>query len=149
MIKLGKNAKLYYNTGTYATPTWVEIKYVTDVRVTLTATETEISTRATVPFKTYVSGLIDLGFECDYSWIEGDDSVFTAIKNAFLDGTPMDIAIMDGNIAVSGTHEGIRSPFVITRLDLEQTLDGAQKFSLAGKATLGEHPPEWYTITTP
>lgn len=45
-VRLGINCKLYYNAGSYATPTWTEIAPVKDLDVTLIMSETDNTTRA-------------------------------------------------------------------------------------------------------
>ena len=42
---LSENAKLYYNSGSYASPTWVEICNVKDVTLSLEKDEVDVTTR--------------------------------------------------------------------------------------------------------
>jgi hypothetical protein len=51
-IKLGRNCKAYYNTGSYASPTWVEITLVRDLTTNLdgeTATPTTAAPACSAP----------------------------------------------------------------------------------------------------
>ena len=41
-VKLGLDAKLFQNTGTYATPTWDEITNVRDLTLNLEAGEADV-----------------------------------------------------------------------------------------------------------
>ena len=44
-LKVGNDLKLYYNTGTDASPTWVEVKIVGDVTVDLNVSDAEVDLR--------------------------------------------------------------------------------------------------------
>ena len=51
-IKLGMEAKLYRNTGTYAAPTWVELTNVKDLTLNLEAGEADVTTRGNAGWRT-------------------------------------------------------------------------------------------------
>ncbi len=44
-VKLGLDARLYRNTGTYASVTWNEVKNVKDLTLSLEAGEADVTTR--------------------------------------------------------------------------------------------------------
>ena len=54
-IKLGMEAKLYRNTGTYALPTWVELTNVKDLTLNLEAGEADVTTRGNAGWRATVA----------------------------------------------------------------------------------------------
>ena len=56
-IKLGMEAKLYRNTGTYATPTWVEMLNVKDLTLNLEASEADVTTRGNAGWRATIAAL--------------------------------------------------------------------------------------------
>ena len=77
-IKLGMEAKLYRNTGTYAAPTWVEMTNVKDVTLNLEAGEADVTTRGNAGWRATIAALKDGSIEFEmvvrYSliWIRTD-----------------------------------------------------------------------------
>ena len=59
-VKLGLDAKLFRNTGTFATPTWNEITNVRDVTLNLEAGEADVTTRGNNGWRATVATLKDL-----------------------------------------------------------------------------------------
>ena len=62
-LKVGNDLKLYYNSGTHASPVWVEVNMVGDVTVNISCNEAEVDLRVSnwllnLPAK--LSGSIDL-----------------------------------------------------------------------------------------
>src|SRR5690606_2046137 len=106
-IKLGLDAKLYRNTGPYATPTWSEVKNVKDVTLSLEAGEADVTTRGNNGWRATVATLKDGSIEFEMVW-DSDDTDFTAIRDAFLNKTALDLAVMDGDITTTGT-QGLRA----------------------------------------
>ena len=62
-IKLGMEAKLYRNTGTYALPTWVEMINVKDLTLNLEAGEADVTTRGNAGWKATIAALKDGSIE--------------------------------------------------------------------------------------
>ena len=54
-VKLGLDAKLFHNTGSYATPTWDEITNVRDLTLNLEAGEADVTTRGNAGWRATVS----------------------------------------------------------------------------------------------
>ncbi|GAB4138374.1 MAG: hypothetical protein Tsb009_06550 [Planctomycetaceae bacterium] len=54
-IKLGMEAKLYRNTGTYALPTWVEMINVKDLTLNLEAGEADVTTRGNAGWRATIA----------------------------------------------------------------------------------------------
>jgi hypothetical protein len=101
-LKVGNNMKLYYNTGTNASPTWVEIKMVGDVTVNLGVNEAEVDLRVT-------SWVLNLpakntgGFEFTLANDIGG-TVYDALRVLALARTIKQFASANADIAVSATQ---------------------------------------------
>jgi hypothetical protein len=102
-VKLGLDAKMFRNTGTYSTPVWNEIKNVRDVTLSLETGEADATTRGNNGWRATVATLKDGSVEFDMVWDSADDD-FTAIRDAFLNKTALELAVMDGDIATTGSQ---------------------------------------------
>ena len=78
-IRLGLNAKLYRNTGSYASPTWDEIGNVKDVTLNLESAEADVTVRANNGWRATVPTLKEASVEFEMVWDTEDDD-FTAIR---------------------------------------------------------------------
>jgi len=99
---IGKDAKLYYNSGTYASPTWVLIADVNDVSVPMTKNKADVSTRSS-RYKMYGGGQLELGMNFRYLHNVGTDSIHAVFLAAYHTDTPKEFAAMDGAIATTGS----------------------------------------------
>ena len=144
-IKLGMEAKLYRNTGTYAAPTWVEMLNVKDLTLNLEASEADVTTRGNAGWRATIAALKDGSIEFEMVWDTGDAD-FTAIKDAFFGNTSIEFAVMDGDVAGSGS-QGLRATMAITNFSRNEPLEEAITVSVTAKPTYAEHPPEWMTTT--
>tara|TARA_Y100000310_G_scaffold310662_1_gene356143 strand:+ start:1198 stop:1650 length:453 start_codon:yes stop_codon:yes gene_type:complete len=101
-LKVGNDLKLYYNTGTDATPTWVEIDIVGDVTVNLEAGDAEVDLRLTnwllnLPSK--LSGSIDLALANNIG-----NTAYDALRGYYFNRTIAQYASANAAIATSGTE---------------------------------------------
>jgi hypothetical protein len=144
-VKLGLDAKMFRNTGTYSTPVWNEIKNVRDVTLSLETGEADATTRGNNGWRATVATLKDGSVEFDMVWDSADDD-FTAIRDAFLNKTALELAVMDGDIATTGS-QGLRASFMITNFSRNEPLEEAITASVTVKPTYSAHPPEWMTTT--
>jgi len=143
-IKLGMEAKLFRNSGTYDTPAWVEIQNVKDLTLNLEAGEADVTTRGNNGWRATVAALKDGSIEFDMVW-DTDDANFTAIQQAYFQAAPIEMAVMDGDIGSSGT-QGLRATFAITKFSRNEPLEEALTVSVTAKPTFAEHVPEWMTV---
>ena len=95
-LQVGNDLKLYYNTGTDASPTWAEIKLVGDVTVNINCNEAEVDLRISnwvlnLPAK--LNGSLDVSLAYD-----GQNSVYDAMRAAALNRTQYQFASADGDI---------------------------------------------------
>lgn len=101
-LKVGNDLKLYYNTGTDASPTWVEIDKVGDVTVNINIAEAEVDLRISnwvlnLPAK--LSGSIDVALASDIG-----GTVWDALRALALGRTQAQFASANADIASVGTE---------------------------------------------
>lgn len=144
-VKLGMDAKLYRNTGTYATPTWNEVVNVKDVTLNLEAGEADVTTRGNAGWRANIATLKDASLEFEMVWDTADDD-FTAIRTAFLSNGSVEFAVMDGDIETAGS-QGLRATMSITNFSRSEPLEEAIKVSVTAKPTYATNAPEWMTIS--
>ena len=143
-IKLGMEARLYRNTGTYAAPTWVEVANVKDLTLNLEKGEADVTTRANLGWRATVGTLKDGSIEFEMLW-DAADAGFTAIQQAFFANTPIEFAVMDAPITQTGA-QGLRASFSITKFSRSEPLEEAISVSVTAKPTYADHAPEWMTV---
>jgi hypothetical protein len=142
-IKLGMDAKLYRNTGSFASPTWNLIPNVKDLTLSLETGEADVTTRGNNGWRATVATLKDGSVEFEMIWDTEDDD-FTAIRNAFLNNTSLELAILDGLSSVAGS-QGLRASFMITGFTRNEPLEEAITVSVSAKPTYSANPPAWMT----
>ena len=95
-MKLGMEAKLYRNTGSFAAPTWVEMTNVKDLTLNLEAAEADVTTRGNAGWRATIAALKDGSIEFEMVW-DPADAGFTAIQDAYFNNTTVEFAVMDGD----------------------------------------------------
>jgi hypothetical protein len=141
--RLGMDAKLYRNTGTYAAPTWVEVSNVKDVTLNLEKGEADVTTRANNGWRATVGTLKDASIEFQMVW-DTLDAGFDANRQAFFDNTPLEFAVMDGDIT-DPDSEGLRATFDIFNFTRNEALEEAIMVDVSIKPTYAANAPEWIT----
>ena len=144
-VKLGMDAKLYRNTGSYASPVWNEVKNVKDVTLNLEAGEADVTTRGNGGWRANIATLKGATLEFEMMWDTADDD-FTAIREAFLNNTPIEFAVLDGASNQSGS-QGLRASMAIINFTRSEPLEEAIKVSVTAKPTYSSTAPTWMTVT--
>ena len=143
--KVGLSCKLYYNTGTYALPTWTEITDARDVTLSLEAGEADASTRGSGGWRETIQSLKDAGIEFEMA-ADSSSTVFDAIKDAFFDGTSLDVVALDGGSGVSGS-EGLRMIAAVSSFSRNEPLEETVTISVNLKPTPNDDTvPVWFTV---
>lgn len=152
-VRLGLDCKLFRNSSTWASPTFVEIEDVKDVTITLEKNAAEVTTRANNGWKATRAALKDATVEFDYI-VNPDraDSVtdFEFLRDAWLNDSNVELWAADGPSDGGDTGEvtqGLRAWFNVMDMTQKQSLEDAQVFSFKCKPTLGANAPEWKEVT--
>ncbi len=140
-VKLGLDAKLYRNTGSFASPTWNEVINVKDLTLNLEAGEADVTTRGNNGWRATVATLKDGSIEFEMVW-DTEDLDFAAIRDTFLNRAAMEFAVMDGGIAVSGS-QGLRATCMVTNFSRNESLEEAITVSVTVKPTYSVNAPVW------
>lgn len=146
---VGRECKLYYNSNTYASPTWVEVTRAIDVAYNIVSERGNVSSRVSI-WKMEAKALNGLELTFGYRYRQGvTDAVFDALRPMALSNTKVEFAVCDGAIATTG-NEYLRATYQID-MNINQALsDGvAAEFtafltSEEDSGTLRE--PAWTTV---
>ena len=141
--KLGKDAKLYYNSGTYAVPVWNEISNATDVTINVAKGEADVTRRGSGGWKEMIGTLKEGSITFEMIHIPHSTG-YSTLQKAFDKGTTVEIAAMDG--AVTSTSQGYRMTVSVTDFSLTQPLTEAQKTSVTLKPTTSDNAPYLYEV---
>jgi hypothetical protein len=120
----GDLCRLYYNTATNASPTWVEITKARDVSFPITMGEADSSARDN-EFKTSEPTLIGVELTFGYMYEPGTDTTFAALMTMALARTDKQFAAADGDISITGTNY-LKFYGKIFGLNGDQPLDGVE-----------------------
>lgn len=99
----GRECKTYYNTGTFAIPTWTLIDRIIDLTYQMPADWADSSSRLSL-WKMELKALVGLQVSFGYRYKNGVDAVFTALRGYAMSTAKQELAIADGLIAASGTQ---------------------------------------------
>lgn len=126
----GRDAKLYWrSTGTYASPTWSEIKRIGDVTVGGEKATSDLAIRETPNDKSSFGGM---KFPISFTYYKRRavaDTVFAALLASFMNNTTMDIAAMDQAIATVGAT-GLRGPYVVSKLERAEPVNDSVVYNV-------------------
>ena len=143
MTRIGLDCKLYRNTGTYASPTWVEIVNARDVTVPLTKGEADTSSRAS-SWKTRKGTLKDASI--DFQLVQADgDAAFAALLDSYLDGSPIELLVLNGATGDTAA-QGLRATVEVFQFQESQPLENALVYDVSCKPTPATNPPSWYEV---
>jgi hypothetical protein len=148
---LGKDCKLYFGdvpldgvTETAATMDWTELDNALDVNLNLSTGEADITTRANNGWKATAATLKEGSIEFEMLW-KPTDAGFAAIIAAWLAGSEIPIAALDGAITVEG-KKGLVSNCSVTNFSRSEPLEEAVKASVTLKPSSFT---EWYVVPEP
>src|SRR5688572_3094969 len=141
--RLGMDAKLYRNAGSFGSPIWTEVTNVKDLTLNLEKGEADVTTRANGGWRATVGTLKDASIEFQ---MVGDtvDAGFDAIRQAFFNNAPLEFAVMDGDIT-DPDSEGLRATFDIFNFTRNEALEEAIMVDVSIKPTYADNAPEWIT----
>lgn len=76
-------------------------------------------------------------------WESGDQD-FQAIRDAYLNGTVLDMVILDGPYDQSGS-QGLRADFGVTKFTRNEPLEEGVTVSVTLKPSYSANNPTWFT----
>ena len=144
-MRLGLEAKVYRNSGSYDTPQWAEMENVKDLTLNLEAGEADVTTRGNGGWRATVAALKDAAIEFEMVW-DTADAAFQAIQQAFFNRAAVELAVMDGGITDAGS-QGLRASFAITKFSRNEPLEEAMTVNVTAKPTYSSHAPTWMTVS--
>jgi predicted secreted protein len=131
-FRLGIKAKMYFGTaGITGVPTG-ELSNVTDVTITLDASEADVTTRNNDGFRATIAGLKECTIEFDMLYLP-DDLGFKAIRTAWLKSEQIHLAAL-----TSEKGEGPVGDFSVTGFSRSESLEEAIKYSVTTKLSQWE-----------
>ena len=140
---LGFNAKTYYNTGTYGTPVWVELKNVVDLTMGDEMDETDVSTREGAGFSEYEPGMRNL--DLSFQMINRKSDVYVAyLRDKYTSRLAVDMQVLDDTIAADGV--GVRASWKVFSFPSAQELRNSQTIDVTMKPCYATNKP---TIVEP
>jgi hypothetical protein len=145
----GRECNLYYNAGTFASPTWTLITRAIDVAYTIASERGNVSSRIS-KWKMEVKALNGLELTFGYRYRQlVTDAVFDALRPMALSDTKTEFAVCDTTIATTGA-EYLRATYQLDMGNNQALTDGvAVEFSAfltseEDSGTLRE--PSWVTV---
>jgi len=144
-IKLGMEARLYRNTGTYAVPSWTEIEPVKDVTINLETGEADVTTRGNDGWRATQATLKDGSIEFEAIW-DDDDAGFAALQTAYFANSTIEILALNDEVTESGAT-GLRATMSVTNFTRNEPLEEAITASVTLKPAYSENAPEWYEVS--
>lgn len=149
---LGRDARLYRNTGTVVTPVWTEVTEARGLQLPMAADKVEQSDRST-RFKLYDSGGIDISFSGKLSYRSGNANC-EALRDLMLDNCAEQMALMSDDITVVGA-EGIKAGMKVFTNSHDYPFTDGKTIDIELAPCYYENPtvagvqivPIWYVVT--
>lgn len=144
---VGGEAVLYYNSGNYASPTWVEVENCGDLDKANSRSTVAAPTRGKWPEIGFLLGGRTRGLTWSSLQKKGTaDAALTALVAAYDSGIAVEFAIADGAIATTGTKY-LRITMKISKADESEPLDGVVTISFeAVPDANAANPPARVTV---
>ena len=142
---LGMNAKIYHAaaqspaSGLDPATGMTEMDNVRNVNLSLEAGEADTTTRANNGWRSTTATLKEASVEFEMQW-KPVDAQLAAIRTAYLNNTPIALAILTSAHSVSGS-EGPVGNFTVTNLSRSEELEATITYSVTVKL---QEFGEWY-----
>ena len=128
----GVDCKAYYNSGTHASPTWVEITKGQNFSVPDFGVNPIAANSRESKWEAFTAGLIKSGINFSYLHSRGPDTVRDALAGMVTGRTSKEFAVMDGDITHVGAR-GLRMFGIMEKFTYGQDLEGNQAWDAALK----------------
>jgi hypothetical protein len=143
--KLGLDGRLYRNTGTNAAPIWNEVRNVRDLTLSLEAGEASVTTRANDGWEAVLASLKKASIEFQMVW-DPEDTDVGIFRDAFLNRTTVECAVMDGDIMAAG-NQGLRATMAVLKFARSEALEEGMLIDITIKPAYSTTAPTWHTTT--
>ncbi len=144
-VRLGLEAVLYRNTGTYNVPVLVKVDNVKDLTLNLEKGEADVTTRGNNGWKAMVGVLKDATIDFGMVW-NTSDANFAAIRDSFMasdvTGATIEFFVMSADVDEADA-EGLRASFMVSKFTKNEALEEAQSVDVTIRPTFSTHAPEW------
>lgn len=141
-VQVGYAHKLYYNSASYDTPTWVEIPLAKDVKIVLAADEADVSTRGGGGWKAFKQGLKEMSFEFA-ALRDTTSAVWGVLQARFFSGADIDLWATD--VAYTEVEaQGPRAVCNLFKFDENESLSEGVANDVVAKPTYSDDPPVWW-----
>lgn len=140
--RISLNAKLYFNTGTFGTPTWTENSNVRDLTMDLDMDEADGSIRAT-GFALSEPTLLKAALNWNMNHDPADTNGWDAINTSFFARSSKEILCIDRTSATGA--EGLRAICKFYKFSKGEPLGGIQTTDTVAKPCQNaDGYPSWY-----
>lgn len=137
MAKLGINAVVYHNSGTYGTPVWDVISCVSDLAVNPAWDEADGSSRGS---RVKASAKTQLGLEITGKLKVSDtDAGYEVFADALLSDEALDLMILNGDKTANGVR-GWRGDFQVFSAVQDQAMANVLYDDIVLKPTVSDNP---------
>jgi hypothetical protein len=127
-VTLGFNAKLYRNTASYASPTWLLIDNCRDLKLNLPFGEADANARAGAGWEEKEPALIGASVEFEMLF-DVADANYTVLEAAAFARTAIEFAVMNGAVATTG-NRGLRATCKLFDFSRDEPLSETLKTSV-------------------
>lgn len=140
--KLGKNARLYRNTGTEESPTWTVDNNIVDLTWNDETDEADMANRESdIDQAEPTRRKLSIDFQ---KLVDASDAALAAYRAAYRAGTAVDILVLDGPIETVGS-EGVRMAAKFFKFTNGQPLRDKQTIDITIKPGTDFAPTD-YTV---
>lgn len=131
-VVLGLDAKLYRNTGNFASPVWNEITDAMDVTVPLDKGEAEVKRRGN-DWRLHVLHLKEATI--DFEMLHDTDTDdYDVLKGSYFNNAVIDFLVLDGASGTQGS-DGFRAECQVKSFSLNQPMEEALSESVSLRPT--------------
>lgn len=143
-MSLAINAKIYRNTATFGTPTWVAVSLFENVSVDPRYVESASNSRDS-PFERVAATMAGCSITGRLK-VKPGDAGYEALMDAFALRTPVDLLVLNAAKETEGAR-GVRGEFYVMAAGEDQTIQNRLYRDLELKLADTDNPPKWAKVS--
>ncbi len=152
---IGKDCVLAYDQpANWDTPSWEAIENAVDVsQPNIKKGTVDVPSRGSQGWKFKAPTMKEMDLQFGYLCQRGQDAQLEALRDSFLNDTPLMFAVLDGPIAGDADFDvqGFRFIGIVTEFPIDEPLEDARRIDIKVEAVRFKADgdlllPEWYTI---